>query len=69
MLKYINAQNADPGESKFARDREIVRKLRGMAILFQEEMRLDARPAGKAPPQPRADGQNQTQRQEIKIKP
>jgi arylsulfatase A len=36
----------DPGESKLARNRVIVRKLRGMAILFQEEMRLDARPAG-----------------------
>ena len=36
----------DPGESKFVRNREIIRKLRGMAILFQEEMRLDARPAG-----------------------
>jgi arylsulfatase A len=46
----------DPGESKLARDRDITRKLRGMAILFQEEMRLDARPAGEAPPQRRADG-------------
>ena len=46
----------DPGESKFVRNREIVRKLRGMAILFQEEMRLDARPAGQASPQPHADG-------------
>ncbi len=46
----------DPGESKLARNREIRRKLRGMAILFQEEMRLDARPAGEAPPQRRADG-------------
>lgn len=36
----------DPGESQFVRDRKISRKLRGMAILFQEEMRLDARPAG-----------------------
>jgi pectinesterase len=46
----------DPGESKLARNREITRKLRGMAIMFQEEMRLDARPAGAAPPQRRADG-------------
>ncbi|MFT5522219.1 MAG: arylsulfatase A [Pirellulaceae bacterium] len=38
----------DPGESKIVRNRDIARKLRGMAILFQEEMRLDARPAGKA---------------------
>ena len=36
----------DPGESKPIRNREITRKLRGMSILFQEEMRLDARPAG-----------------------
>ena len=40
---------ADPGESKLARNRDISRKLRGMAILFQEEMRLDARPAGRWP--------------------
>jgi|GEM_PF-382112 len=36
----------DPGETKLVRDREVTRKLRGMAILFQEEMRRDARPAG-----------------------
>lgn len=36
----------DPGEKKPVRDRDALRKLRGMAILFQEEMRLDARPAG-----------------------
>lgn len=36
----------DPGESRPVRHSEITRKLRGMAILFQEEMRLDARPAG-----------------------
>ena len=56
----------DPGESKLARNREIIRKLRGMAILFQEEMRLDARPAGEIPPQPRTDGENQIQRHQIK---
>lgn len=39
---------ADPGESKAVRNGEILRKLRGMAILFQEEMRQDARPAGRA---------------------
>ena len=39
---------ADPGESQPVRNRDITRKLRGMAILFQEEMRLDARPAGAA---------------------
>lgn len=46
----------DPAESKLVRNQEITRKLRGMAILFQDEMRLDARPAGQAQPQPRADG-------------
>ena len=40
----------DPGESKLVRNRDITRKLRGMAVLFQEEMRLDARPAGEVPP-------------------
>lgn len=38
---------ADPGESKPVRNGAIIRKLRGMAVLFQEEMRLDARPAGE----------------------
>ena len=56
----------DPGESKFVRNREIIRKLRGMAILFQEEMRLDARPAGQVSPQPHTDGRNPTQTQEVK---
>ena len=36
----------DPGESKLVRNGEITRKLRGMTILFQDEMRLDARHAG-----------------------
>jgi arylsulfatase A len=49
----------DPAESKLVRNQAIARKLRGMAILFQEEMRLDARPAGQAPPQPRADGRTE----------
>ena len=39
---------SDPGESQPVRDGEILRKLRGMSILFQEEMRRDARPAGQA---------------------
>ena len=52
----------DPGESKLVRNREIIRKLRGMAVLFQEEMRLDARPAGEAPPSPRADGKTEIPR-------
>jgi hypothetical protein len=33
----------------------VTRKLRGMAVLFQEEMRLDARPAGEVSTG-RADG-------------
>ncbi|MDA0347442.1 MAG: sulfatase [Verrucomicrobia bacterium] len=37
---------ADPGEKNPIRDSIALRKLRGMAILFQEEMRLDVRPAG-----------------------
>lgn len=39
----------DPAESKLIRNGEILRKLRGMAVLFQEEMRLDARQAGQYP--------------------
>lgn len=39
--------SADPGETTPVRNGEMLRKLRGMAILFQEEMRLDARPAGE----------------------
>lgn len=37
---------ADPGETTPIRNGEIIRKLRGMAILFQEEMRTGVRPAG-----------------------
>jgi pectinesterase len=48
----------DLGESKLVRNRDIVRKLRGMAVLFQEEMRLDARPAGQASLR-RADGRTE----------
>lgn len=48
----------DPGESILIRNREIIRKMRGMAILFQEEMRLDARPAGEVRLL-RADGQTE----------
>ena len=36
----------DPGEKKPVRDAAILRKLRGMIIMFQNEMRLDSRPAG-----------------------
>ena len=49
----------DPGESKFARNKEIVRKLRGMSILFQEEMLADARPPGRARPAVSKDGKTQ----------
>ena len=44
-LQLYNLET-DPGESRPVRNRDILRKLRGMAILFQEEMRRDARPAG-----------------------
>jgi arylsulfatase A len=37
---------SDPGETTPVRDSKTLKKLRGMAILFQNEMRLDARPAG-----------------------
>lgn len=37
----------DPSESMPVRNGRITRKLRGMAILFQEEMNADARPAGQ----------------------
>ena len=45
-LRLFDLAN-DPGESKFVRNGEIVRKLRGMAVMFQHEMRADARPAGE----------------------
>ena len=38
---------SDPGEKKPVFNRQILRKLRGMAVIFQEEMRRDARPAGE----------------------
>ncbi len=46
--------SADPGETKQVRNGPISRKLRGMAILFQEEMQLDARPAGRVVTNPTA---------------
>lgn len=49
----------DPAEYKLVRNQNIIRKLRGMVIMFQEEMRLDARPAGQVPPQGRADGRTE----------
>ncbi len=39
---------ADPGERKPIRNAPMMRKLRGMAILFQQEMQADSRPAGRA---------------------
>ena len=38
---------ADPGESKPFRGPDVLGKLRGMAVMFQEEMSRDARQAGK----------------------
>lgn len=38
----------DPGESIPVRDRDVLRKMRGMAIMFQDEMRHDARRAGES---------------------
>ena len=37
----------DPGERKPVSNRKMLRKLRGMVVMFQEEMRRDARPAGE----------------------
>ena len=51
----------DPGESTPIRNGQILRKLRGMAIMFQEEMRLDARPAGEVAV-PRPDGRTEIPR-------
>ena len=48
----------DPGELSLVRNQEVIRKLRGMAILFQAEMQRDARPAGRAS-RPRLDGRTE----------
>lgn len=56
---------ADPAESKLVRNPGIARKLRGMAILFQEEMRNDARPAGHVPPPRRADARTEISQQTL----
>ena len=40
----------DPGEKKPVRNYKILRKLRGMAIIFQEEMRDGCRVGGQMPP-------------------
>lgn len=60
-LQLYDIEN-DPGETELVRNAEISRKLRGMAILFQEEMRLDARPAGEAPPKYHADSSTEIPR-------
>ena len=39
----------DPGETSPVRNGKVIRKLRGMVILFQEEMRAGSRPAGEVP--------------------
>jgi hypothetical protein len=39
----------DPGERHVVRNGAVMRRLRGMAILFQEEMRTGTRPAGRVP--------------------
>ncbi len=54
----------DPGESKLVRNPDMTRKLRGMAIMFQEEMQLDARPAGQVS-LPRADGRTEIPRETL----
>ncbi|MDF1851905.1 MAG: sulfatase [Verrucomicrobiales bacterium] len=38
----------DPGERKPIREKGLVKRLRGMAVMFQEEMSRDARQAGRA---------------------
>lgn len=53
-LELYNLAN-DLGETKVVRNKEVTRKLRGMAIMFQEEMQHDARPAGRAALPVRAD--------------
>jgi arylsulfatase A-like enzyme len=47
-LELYDLKN-DPGETAPVRNGKMMRKLRGMAILFQEEMRTGARPAGEMP--------------------
>ncbi|MEX0320965.1 MAG: alpha/beta fold hydrolase [Puniceicoccaceae bacterium] len=46
-LRLYNLET-DPGEKKPVRDGKMTWTLRGMAALFQEEMRLFSRPAGEA---------------------
>ena len=51
----------DLGETTMVRNGAIARKLRGMAVMFQEEMRLDARPPGEVAYQ-RAGGRTEVSR-------
>ena len=51
--------STDPGETKIVRNRDIVRKLRGMSVLFQEEMLADARPPGRVNASLAPDGKTQ----------
>jgi arylsulfatase A len=51
----------DPGETTPIRNATILRKLRGMVVLFQNEMRRDARPAGEVPTR-KADGRTEVSR-------
>ena len=46
MLTLYDLQT-DPGETKPIRNGEVIRKLRGMAVLFQQEMQSHSRPAGE----------------------
>lgn len=45
MLQLYNLDE-DPGELKPVRNGQMTRKLRGMVVLFQEEMQRDGRPVG-----------------------
>ena len=46
----------DPGESTLVRNRDVLRKMRGMAVMFQDEMRRDARKAGEFLPPKNTSG-------------
>lgn len=51
---YLNPQltvydlEADPGETRPIRQRDLIKKLRGMVVIFQEEMSRDARQSGES---------------------
>lgn len=63
-LELYDLKN-DLGETKLVRNRDITRKLRGMAVLFQDEMRLNSRPAGQAPSKPRSDGRTEISKETL----